>query len=223
MSQEISAIWTDVLKVLEDELSRPSFDAWLKTSAPVVVADDAVEVPVPHDFARDWLETRYAAMLSETMSAMVGRDVTVRFVAREGSTTEENADAEEQAPGASRGQVRHVESAHQQKGVPYAYEPGSSRGIGVIEAAATAGVHTQTSSEYQAFDDFPPPSLNSKYTFESFVVGNSNRFAHAAALAVSEAPGKAYNPFFIYGGVGLGKTHLMQAIGHHVLELNPYA
>ncbi|MGI6519168.1 MAG: chromosomal replication initiator protein DnaA [Bacillota bacterium] len=223
MSQEISAIWTDVLKVLEDELSRPSFDAWLKTSAPVVVADDAVEVPVPHDFARDWLETRYAAMLSETMSAMVGRDVTVRFVAREGSTTEENADAEEQAPGASRGQMRHVESAHQQKGVPYAYEPGSSRGIGVIEAAATAGVHTQTSSEYQAFDDFPPPSLNSKYTFESFVVGNSNRFAHAAALAVSEAPGKAYNPFFIYGGVGLGKTHLMQAIGHHVLELNPYA
>ena len=118
MSQEISAIWTDVLKVLEDELSRPSFDAWLKTSAPVVVADDAVEVPVPHDFARDWLETRYAAMLSETMSAMVGRDVTVRFVAREGSTTEENADAEEQAPEASRGQVRHVESAHQQKGVP---------------------------------------------------------------------------------------------------------
>lgn len=80
----------------------------------------------------------------------------------------------------------------------------------------------QTAAAKPAISEDNMSMLNPKYTFDTFVIGAGNRFAHAASLAVAEAPANAYNPFFLYGGVGLGKTHLMHAIGHYILENDPH-
>jgi chromosomal replication initiator protein len=160
-------LWEKALESIASFLSKPSFETWLKPTKPVALEGNVLIVEVPNDFARDWLESRYAPLLTTTIRELLEEDLDLKFVTPSRGESTENK--------------------------------------------------TQTT-----VNPAPQPNqLNPKYTFESFVVGESNRFAHAASLAVAEASGKAYNPLFIYGGVGLGKTHLMQAIGHFVLKNHP--
>ncbi len=175
MDPSLADMWDRALEILEQQLpesdlAKPSFVTWLKNTRPLAFHGDTIVVGVPNDFAREWLETRYAGLLRRSLHSLVQRNLNLRFVI-----------------------PRHEESP------PAALET----------AAALADPVPYNGEVATAV-------LNPRYTFESFVVGNSNRFAHAAAQAVAEAPARAYNPLFVYGGVGLGKTHLMQAIGHVV-------
>lgn len=164
-------VWQEALTRIESQLSKPSFEAFLKAMRPVTLDQDVFVFSVPSVFAKEWLEGRYRGLIAETLREVLTRGVDVRFVV---------ADSDP-APAAARDR-----------------------------AVSRDGAGARTA---------PPETLGltGKYTFETFVVGSGNRFAQAAAHAVAESPARAYNPLFIYGGVGLGKTHLLQAIGHHVL------
>ncbi|MFA8439645.1 chromosomal replication initiator protein DnaA [Pueribacillus sp. YX66] len=175
--ESISDLWSKTLKEIEKKVSKPSFETWLKSTQAHSLEDDLLTVVAPNIFARDWLENRYSALISEIIHDITGSLLQIRFITPQHENTE-------------------IEMNEKPKKMPKLVD---------------------------SDEEVPKTALNQKYTFDTFVIGNGNRFAHAASLAVAEAPAKAYNPLFIYGGVGLGKTHLMQAIGHYVLEHNPSA
>ncbi len=177
MDQELLDIWQATLSEVEKQVSKPSFETWLKTTRPVSLNNGTLVISVPNDFTKDWLQNHYAQLIVKALRDVSDNACSVHFI-----TPRLNQDETEE------------------------------ESIIDLPVPRPNGNHVlRLSSSW----------LNPKYTFDTFVIGGSNRFAHAASLAVSEAPARAYNPLFIYGGVGLGKTHLMHAIGHYVIEHTP--
>ncbi|KGP73225.1 chromosomal replication initiator protein DnaA [Pontibacillus yanchengensis] len=177
--ENIKELWDNTLSQIEEKISKPSFETWLKSTKADSLKDDTLVIVAPNEFARDWLESRYANLIADTLYEVTGAQLRTKFIIPE--TKEESVDD--------------------------------------VKPAIKQSSNNKDSDQ----EESPQSMLNSKYTFDTFVIGSGNRFAHAASLAVAEAPAKAYNPLFIYGGVGLGKTHLMHAIGHYVLDHNPSA
>jgi chromosomal replication initiator protein len=179
-------VWRAALGELQVSLSPANFETWLRDTQLVDVDEQHFRIAVPNGFAKDWLESRYRSLISQTLARIVGYSVQVEFVI--GSTPETPADPD--------------------GGSVAAAPAGSARQQVRVEPTRVGGEGGTT-------------YLNPRYTFANFIVGSANRLAHAASLSVAERPGHAYNPLFLYGGVGLGKTHLMHAIGNQVIAKFP--
>jgi chromosomal replication initiator protein len=173
-------VWRAALGELQVSLSPANYETWLKETQLVDVDEQRFRIGVPNGFAKDWLETRYRSLISQTLARIVGYSVQVEFVVS--ATEAVSGDGVDGTP-AGTTQVR-------------------------LEPTRVGG-------------DGGATNLNPRYTFSTFIVGSANRLAHAASLSVAERPGHAYNPLFLYGGVGLGKTHLMHAIGNQVVAKFP--
>ena len=186
-------VWRAALGELQVSLSPANFETWLRDTLLVDVDDNHFKIAVPNGFAKDWLETRYRSLISQTLARIVGYSVQVEFVVRPARET-----AGVLAASGSAGSVAANGSAAPTGPRPVRVE---ATRVGAPEGAST--------------------NLNPRYGFANFIVGSANRLAHAASLSVAERPGHAYNPLFLYGGVGLGKTHLMHAIGNAVMARFP--
>jgi len=188
-----SNIWDDILSRVQAKVNRHSFYTWFKPTAFVFDDGRIVTVRVPNPLFKDWITKHYSGVITEALGEVSRAEALVNFVA---SGT---AEAETRAP----------QTAAESGGGIMEQATRSSDGEGGSAEAAITAVQPTSSA-----------GLNPRYTFDTFIVGSSNQFAHAACRAVAEAPSRSYNPLFIYGGVGLGKTHLMHAIGHYVLSHN---
>ncbi|KQM82022.1 chromosomal replication initiator DnaA [Agromyces sp. Leaf222] len=200
--QPITDTWASVLdRLSEDVAITPMLQGFLSLVEPKGIAAGTFYLEVPNDFTATMLNQRMRVSLLSAMSVIEAPTPVTSFYVVVNPELEE-ARSPEPEPMSPMGQ-------------------GSPMGLSAMEDRVDLPASPQSVFENTSPDRPGDTRLNPKYAFESFVIGQSNRFAHAAAVAVAEAPAKAYNPLFIYGDSGLGKTHLLHAIGHYAMSLYP--
>jgi chromosomal replication initiator protein len=196
---EVGGLWTTCSEYLHGEVSEAVWRTWFDGLEPQSVDFNTMVLSAPSSLVRERLEDRYMPVMERCSSKAAGRELKVQIVVR---PAPEPADFFQSFP--KRLEEDAADWADPKLGGPEAPEV-------LVETARPAGPAASASR-------LDPPSLNPRYTFAAFVIGSSNRFAHAAAQRVAETPASSYNPLFIYGDSGLGKTHLLHAIGHYVVD-----
>ncbi len=187
-------IWEIARSHLRLQLPQSTYDTWVRDTTCLAHEDGAFVIGAHNAYAREWLQLRLRRLIKQTLVSIVGRAVDVTFIVQ--STPLPDGPEPSPAP------LLETE------------QPVAALAAPELPARALAA------ERFIPVNGAPAESigLNPRYNFECFIVGAANRMAHASAMAVAERPGTAYNPLFIYGGSGLGKTHLLQAVGHAVQQ-----
>jgi chromosomal replication initiator protein len=201
---ELDTAWRALLEALRKDIRREQFETWFRRARLRAHDDEQVRIVVQNSFARDWLTSNYRAALEDAARVVFGGPRRIEI----------DVDPELSFPRPTPA----LPAAPAQDQVAGGQVAGGWSAVAAPSPQRAAKQGAPPASQLLWSSDF---ALNPSYTFDSFVVGPCNRFAHAAALGVSEAPGSAYNPFFLHGSVGLGKTHLLQSLCFALLERDP--
>ncbi len=193
-----SNLWESILALIKERINAQSFENWFQPIVFLSTSNNIIYVTAPDKIYESWLAENYSEVLSDVLRDLGLNSYQITFIFNEKGKSVQ-------------GDSRKQHSNQIQNNI-------------IMPTLVSNNVEDNDATEFTntKFLDIEPieTPLNQKYSFENFVVGSSNQFAHAAAQAVAAAPSKAYNPLFIYGGVGLGKTHLMHAIGHTIRSRN---
>jgi chromosomal replication initiator protein len=195
-------LWSRVLASARTGMPEQSYRTWLAGSRAVGLTGDELLVEAPSDFHVEWIEDKYGPALAEIAERILGRRLQLSFRTGQASPPAQVPTVEVNPQGTPAGASLPTPPPH------------ASLGDGAAPSTGEAVEARDTRLGSRA-------NLNDRYTFERFVVGSNNQLAAAASHAVAEQPGRMYNPLFLYGGVGLGKTHLMHAVWHAVLARDP--
>ncbi|MBR1396173.1 MAG: chromosomal replication initiator protein DnaA [Selenomonadaceae bacterium] len=202
---QLKVFWKQVLIKVQESVSEIACQKWLQPLVPISLNKNVLTLGISNDFHRQWVEDRYMAQLEEAVFYLTGEHFSI-VLKLNANNNKKN----------SRSKTDNSIQTTLSINAPDSDVNVDSASYNKTNTDTEEDTDIDTEDKTAEFSTLIP-----KYTFDSFIIGKSNEFAHAAALAVCKAPGKAYNPFFIYGGVGLGKTHLMHAIGNAIIKNSP--
>jgi len=194
-------VWDAVLSAIEKRINHESFTTWFKPITFIGKDGVTIQLGVPDRVFEDWILNNYREVVDESLEEAGLPGYSIAFEVVNDSTKTND----------TKGSVFKIAARSDAASKSESAAPSSHK------SPLDQPARTMAISADSEITEIP---LNPKYSFETFVVGSCNQFAHAAALAVADSPSKTYNPLYIYGGVGLGKTHLMCAIGHRVKNQN---